>query len=343
MARSPRSDTPGSRHHVMNRGVARRTLFENIADIRFFLSRLAREVRAGNIEVHAFCILTTHFHLLLRSPVGELSGAMRRVQLSHVRRFNRTRRRDGPLVRGRFRSRLVDSLSYRFILVRYIDANSVKAGLCEDPVDYPHGSARWYGRLRGPPWLQRGWVESVVRGHLGHESYQPDGYSAVFKGEIQSDEYLVCHRMANPRAPDHLDDLLLAAPPAVLAWMRRKALLADGTRPGSAVVDPQSVRAAIARSQATHPTWRVRLTQKSRDAWLVAAIGLLRDLCGVSWVEAAALVGRSDSNVANLYRAHRRLLGEDDAYAARVSQVAHSALGVVSATLEAIRLAVAGS
>ena len=85
------------------------------------------------------------------------------------------------------------------------------------------------------------------------------------------------------------------------------------------------------------------LTQKSRDAWLVAAIGLLRDLCGVSWVEAAALVGRSDSNVANLYRAHRRLLGEDDAYAARVAQLAHSALGVVSATLRAIRIAVAGS
>ncbi len=79
MARNPRQDHPGSWHHVMNRGIARRSLFESRDDIRFFLACLARAVRRGQIEVHAWCILTTHFHLLVRSPGGELSAAMRRV------------------------------------------------------------------------------------------------------------------------------------------------------------------------------------------------------------------------------------------------------------------------
>ena len=113
MARRPRLDEPGTWHHVMNRGITRRTAFENRDDCRAFLAGIARAVRRREIEVHSFCVTTTHFHLLVRSPSGQLSQAMRRIQNRYVRRFNRSRRRDGPLFRGRFRSRPVDSLTYR--------------------------------------------------------------------------------------------------------------------------------------------------------------------------------------------------------------------------------------
>lgn len=73
-------DEPGSWHHVMNRGVARRTVFEHAADVRRFQMLLALEVRVRRIEVHAFAFLATHFHLLLRSVHGELSGCMRRIE-----------------------------------------------------------------------------------------------------------------------------------------------------------------------------------------------------------------------------------------------------------------------
>jgi len=131
MARNPRQDTPGSWHHVMNRGIARRTLFETAADIRFFLSRFARAVRRGDLEVHAYAILTTHFHLLVRSPRGRLSLVMKVAQNEYVRRFNRERRRDGPLVRGRFASKPVTTERYRATLLRYVDHNPVDAGLVE--------------------------------------------------------------------------------------------------------------------------------------------------------------------------------------------------------------------
>ena len=124
MGRHARFDAPGAWHHVMNRGIAKRTLFENELDIRTFLSRLALTVRVGKLEVHSYCVLTTHFHLLLRSPEEQLSSALQVIQNSYSRWFNRSRKRDGPLYRGRFRSKRVDSEDYRLNLVRYIDENA---------------------------------------------------------------------------------------------------------------------------------------------------------------------------------------------------------------------------
>ena len=107
MARRPRQDHPDSGHHVINRGLAKRPLFEDREDIRFFLSRLAHEVRRGRIEVHAWCVLTTHFRPLVRSQIGEVSEALRRSQNVYSRFLNRGHRRNGTLVRGRFFSKPV--------------------------------------------------------------------------------------------------------------------------------------------------------------------------------------------------------------------------------------------
>ena len=82
----------------MNRGIARRTLFERREDFRYFSAQLARAVHRGEIEVHAFCLMTTHYPLLVRSPRGELARAMGRAQLAYSRWFNRSRQRDGSLV-----------------------------------------------------------------------------------------------------------------------------------------------------------------------------------------------------------------------------------------------------
>src|SRR5437667_8847266 len=140
----------------MNRGIARRTVFETRTDVRAFLALLARAVRERRIEVHAFVVLATHFHLVVRSLDGEISETVRLLENPYVRRFNRRRRRDGPLFRGRFRSLPVESGHYFHTLVRYIDQNPVEARLVARAEDYEHGSAR---RLvldaPRPRWLAR--------------------------------------------------------------------------------------------------------------------------------------------------------------------------------------------
>jgi hypothetical protein len=125
----------------MNRGIARRTVFETRGDVRGFLALLARAVRARRSEGRAYAILATHFHLLLRSLDGEVSETLRWVPGPFVRRVNRSRRRDGPHFRGRFRSIAVESASHPHTLVRSIDQNSVEACLVARAEDDEDGSA----------------------------------------------------------------------------------------------------------------------------------------------------------------------------------------------------------
>lgn len=328
MPRHPRNDAPNTWHHVMNRAIARRTLFESRADIRFFLSRLALEVRAGRVELHAFSILTTHFHLLVRSPEGELSAVMQRVQNEYARWFNRARRRDGPLHRGRFLSKRVETLAYRELLVRYIDANPVSAGVVSSAELYPHGSARGYARERGPIWLERTWVESTVRRHAGIERYDPRRYAESFGPRRATNAVELVERrlMRAGHEPDPLDELLQSSVGDLRAWMRRKAALADGTEIGVPVCDEDSVCAVVVESQSRSGSWGVRPGRRAIDAWPVAQVALLRGLCGSTLVGAGARMGRTASNAWVLEGRHRRWVEEDESYATRVAVLAREAL-----------------
>jgi hypothetical protein len=242
MGRTPREDHAGAWHHVMNRGIARRTIFERRSDVRLFLAGLARMVRAGLIEVHAYCVLTTHYHLLLRSPVGRLAEAMHGIQLAYSRAFNRSRRRDGPLVRGRYRSKPVQSVRYRKALVAYIDGNPVDARMAKQACEYPYGSAYHYQRDRGPIWLERTWVERTVQTASDSDCYDPCDYEQAFpRARSKALQPILKARIASRCQLDPLDDLVGNAPGRVLKWMRRKAALADGTLPGMPVADPKTM------------------------------------------------------------------------------------------------------
>lgn len=323
MARPQREDAPGVWHHVMNRGIARRTVFEDRRDVRYFLAHLARVVRAGWIEVHAYCILTTHYHLLVKSGDVGLSRSIGRVQNSYVRWFNRGRKRDGPLFRGRFRSRPVDSLEYRCQLVRYIDANSVEARLVPSPALYPHGSAQKYADSSGPRWLERSWIEDEVRRRFRTSQYEPRSYAAHFGKPIAPGLGLLIERRieAGLRGPDPLDDLLGAAPERVFDWMRRKAALADGTTIDLPICDPIDVCGIVAIERALRPGWTLHLSRKGCEAWPILEVALLRDLCGSSWAEIGVLVGASDATALRGYRQHAQALTHVAEYGERVAHL----------------------
>ena len=242
MPRSPRYDAPGDWHHVMNRGIARRTVFENDRDAGYFLSRVARAARRVDRGPR---VLRAHdpLSLLVESRERGLSYAMRRIQNEYVRWFNRGRKRDGALFRGRFRSQPVESLQYRRLLVRYIDENAVLARLVPDAALYPHGSARADARSRGPLWLARSWVEGEVRARTGTRAYEPSRYAACFGAPGSPSLASVVERRIEVPAGgrDPLDDLLGATSERMLEWMRRKARLADQTRIDLPVCDAARV------------------------------------------------------------------------------------------------------
>lgn len=331
MSRRPRRDSPGSMHHVTNRGIARRTIFERVEDLRYFLSRVARAVRRGEIDVHCYSCLTTHFHMFVTSRLGTLAAAMRRIQGDYSRYFNRARRRDGSLYRRRYFSRRVDTLTYQDNLVRYIDANALTAGLVARPEWHASASAYWYARRDGPPWLSRELLEARAAERCNATTPHPDFYRRAFAPVLSPGlEGWILDRLARGEGPpDPLDDLITAAPPEVLAWMRRKATLADGTAVGVPLVPWQAIKAClkgVAGELSSRPDGDGRACCLSD----VAGAGLLRDVASLSYSRIGRIASCSETAAKYRVRRHHALLAADPSYARIVADVACRALKTIS-------------
>ncbi|MFT7670435.1 MAG: REP element-mobilizing transposase RayT [Planctomycetota bacterium] len=334
MGRKSRQDSPGSWHHVVNRGIAKRPLFETRADIRFFLSRLAREVRRGRIEIHAYSVLTTHFHLLVRSPLGEMSEALRQAQNAHSRRFNRIHQRDGALIRGRFFSKRVEDDGYWRTLIRYIDHNPVRAGMARSSEDYEFGSAHHYYRCdSGTLWLERDRVEREACRLANVSCFARGTYARAFgkKSAAETDELVdfVERRMRARGVADPLTDLVRSTPIEVQRWMERKTRLADGHTPGLPVCTAGALLRALEQDEESLGPWRVERGEALVPALPRAFVALAHDLAGLSWREISERRGESPMRCRLIAQEHRVSAQDCEEYRARTARVVYCALEIV--------------
>ena len=154
MPRSPRQDHDGAWQHAMNRGTDRQAVFRSDDDRQIFYDCLAAAMPRYGVQVHAWCLLDNHFHLLLFSESGRLSDAMRFLGGRFTQRINYRNGRDGPIFRGRFTSIAIESDAHLVRASRYIHRNPVEAGLVAEPWQWPWSSAQAYlGLVRRPAWL----------------------------------------------------------------------------------------------------------------------------------------------------------------------------------------------
>jgi putative transposase len=140
MPRSPRIQAPGASYHVTARGNDGGAVFRDDQDRRLFLSMLGRVVGRYEWTCHAYCLMTTHLHLLLTTGDPNLAAGMQRLNGSYAQTFNARRDRSGHLFQGRYHSVLVESHAHLLELYRYIALNPVRAGACRRPVDWPWSS-----------------------------------------------------------------------------------------------------------------------------------------------------------------------------------------------------------
>jgi putative transposase len=149
MARLPRLTLPGYPHHVIQRGNNRQPIFATVADYRALLDLLEENAKKFEVAVHAYVLMSNHFHLLATpQTVDGLPKMMQAVGRTYVRYFNNTQKRTGTLWDGRYKSTLIQTDKYLLACMAYIDLNPVRAGLAAQPQDYPWSSHVHYLGVR---------------------------------------------------------------------------------------------------------------------------------------------------------------------------------------------------
>ena len=154
MARPIRIEFEGALYHVTSRGDRREAIYEDDVDRARFLELMGEVAGGFNWVVHAYCLMSNHYHLLIETPDGNLSKGMRQLNGVFTQYSNRRHRRTGHLFQGRYKAILVDADSYLLELARYVVLNPVRAGMVADAGDWPWSSyGAMVGALASPDWL----------------------------------------------------------------------------------------------------------------------------------------------------------------------------------------------
>jgi REP element-mobilizing transposase RayT len=335
MPRPPRQDAVNAWHHLSNVALNHRTYCEDRQDYRYFCFLLACEVRAGNLEVHEFSLMLTHYHLLVRSPNGQLSAAMQRIQTRYSRRFNLRRGRTGPLVKGRFDSQPIHDLAYRRNVAVYIRDNPVAAKVVATPEEYEWSSAALRAKGRSPSWLCDDWVDAEIKARGVQTAAQAFPSRATSnpsqEGELTASHRRWIERQLGSKIPDELEDTTMANVRSVktVKWAIRQTELADGSKPFRPI-SPSKVVEDVVRQFTRSVGPLVGLIPRSvRDAWANMKAGVLRALSGCTERRIGLSVHRHESTVCRYLKEHREILARTPAYEELQAQITEAVLAQI--------------
>ena len=175
MARPLRVEYPGALYHITARGNERRAIFSDDRDREMFLGTLADVVETNNLVCHAYCLMDNHYHLLVETPDANLSHAMRDLNGIYTQRFNKTHRRAGHLLQGRYKAFVVEKDTYLLEVARYIVLNPVRAKMVGHPRVWRWSSYRTNaGLIKTPDWLHVDLVLGMLakRRNEAHKQYR---------------------------------------------------------------------------------------------------------------------------------------------------------------------------
>jgi len=173
MPRLPRPVADGLLYHALNRGNNRAAVFAAPADYRAFLAALAQTQGRYPFGLYGYCLMTNHFHLLLAPEPGvSISRVLQSLTVAHTWRYHRGRGSVGHVWQGRFKSPIVQDDEHALIVLRYIEANPLRAGMVSDLADYPWSSYQAHGEGRGDALLRplAAW-EALGRGEQERQAH----------------------------------------------------------------------------------------------------------------------------------------------------------------------------
>jgi REP element-mobilizing transposase RayT len=157
VARPPRLQVPGGIFHVCSRGVRRLPIFEDDQDRLLFLQLLALVCARHGWRIHAYCLMTNHYHLLIEIRDANLSVGMQELNSRYAQLFDERHGHAGHVFERRFYSELIESDWHFLAAARYIVLNPVRAGLCATPGEWPWSSySATVAPISAPVFVERG-------------------------------------------------------------------------------------------------------------------------------------------------------------------------------------------
>ena len=165
MARELRENVENGIYHAVARGNRKQAVFLDDADRFIYLGLLGRAVRRMGWRCLGFCLMNNHLHLLIETPLGNLSGGMQWLQSRYAQGFNKRHGEVGHLFQGRYRAVRIMSDEQLWMAAAYVARNPVKAGLCRRAEDWRWSShAALMGLVTPPAWLDVRRLTSLLEG-----------------------------------------------------------------------------------------------------------------------------------------------------------------------------------
>jgi len=175
MSRPLRIEYEDAIYHVMNRGRSRQKIYPGVEYYCAFLQCLSEAHQRFGMEILSYCLMGNHYHLLVKTPRGNISRAMRHVNGLYTQRYNRLKHTDGTLFRGRYKAILIDASSYLLEVSRYIHRNPVETlkPLVSKLEKYRWSSYPAYvNKVKSPDWLTREEIYGELGSHKRYSGYQ---------------------------------------------------------------------------------------------------------------------------------------------------------------------------
>jgi putative transposase len=171
MGRLPRAIEDGLVYHAINRGSNRGVVFADDSDYVAFLQALAATKERYPLQLFGYCLMTNHFHLLLRPEPGQsISRILQSLTVTHTWRYHQRHHTSGHVWQGRFKSPLIQDDMHLLVVLRYIEANPLRARMVADPAGYRWSSFPHHGLGRDdrllstfPEWEELGRTEPERR------------------------------------------------------------------------------------------------------------------------------------------------------------------------------------
>ena len=161
MGRALRPNDDGLTFHAFSRGNNGATVFHDDGDRDAFLTALAHAQLRYPFRLYGYCLMTNHFHLLLRPEQGVAIGrVMQSLLVAHTWRYHKRHKSLGHVWQGRFKSPPVQDDSHLWTVLRYVEANPLRAAMVADPADYPWSSYSAHAGHQANPLLSEvpGWA-----------------------------------------------------------------------------------------------------------------------------------------------------------------------------------------